>query len=334
MSKREAPANSPAGEVIAATITVIGIPSAIQYYTDGLQFLISKIVIVPQDGAPALPAGHYAVAGWAVTFALMILIALICIVTIHILYLRRHARSESAASLSESAAHDEFYESYNKLCDSMQNVVQHIYNPSHPNTEPGPRHAFRKIAVTCEVNAHGDTRVMQQYEIEAGPDAVHFFKMKLLLDGKEPPINTLDDISFNAVSETPETSVDYFPTDFRGQRRDIAVFFLPELRPSEVRAFKIEFVIRGWFAELFSTKKSTNFPWANGSLPHTGSANVSLKFIFDKECGQIELENKRKPLPGDDIKRDVDAGRTVWTYQNAAADIRHLDWQFFFRKVA
>lgn len=312
--------------ILAWAISIIGIPSAIGYFSEQFQPWISNTFIISDDNQGAtLIAGKYVISHiFLFSFFFTMSLCLILLAIIVFTSIKTRKNTSTGQKLMQEA--------YNDVCDTMQKVVYQTYNPENPNAEPTPKFDFSDIECIFEINKKGDARVTQNYLITTRNEPAHFWNLRLEADTYAAPFRVLKDIALKATSQTPATNVAAIPLDNRGLRRSIAIFFLPHIPSSSERKFTIEFNWRGWFGELFDRGKSTDWSWSYKPTDHNKTASVTYKFMFSADCGPITCENLRAPLSGDILSMSIENGGPVWIYHNPAAPLARLNWEMRFTR--
>jgi hypothetical protein len=315
----------PTARVGATVLAALGAFSAIGYVIDKSHAWATRVFVRAAKDGVSLPKGDYLLS-WPLLFISASAVG--CAIWLAIRYWLVTKDKQD-----DLAARSKIREEYKAVCDAIQKVVYQTYNPANPTQAPIPRITFKKIECEFTINAKGDTRVVQTYEIETADKAAHFWIVKTVSDSYAAPLDVLSDISFKTESQTVGTGLEAVPIDMRGNHRSIALFFLPEMQPRAARAFKVMYAWNGWFGELFGPGQDTNWEWSYQSADPNNIADVTFSFVFDPACGDVCCENVQTPMPGETLLKTQQNG-VVWTYRNPTAPVGRLNWILRFRQEA
>lgn len=346
-------------KVVGVAVAVVGVPSGIGFFVDKLQVPISRVTIGVGETGVDLPAGRYVVSYWGLF--LVATLATVALVLAAWIWLglkdartrraearARAAESEEKRSLNDRAAAEaraqtardqllatqasfETRTAYDQVCRAIRRVVFNSYNPVDSSTEPAPHLTFLKIDCTFDIDASGDARVTQDYEVEFGPNGARFWTLRLDADQYAEPMETLRSIEFESIALEAGHEVVALPIDNEGVSRSVALFFLPEPQPFEKRAFRTVFNWRKWFGELPATGL-TDWRWSYKSLQSERNAEVTFRFRFAADAGSITAENVHYKIEGETLELSTEHAGAAWIYRSAQHPAGRLNWVLRFRK--
>lgn len=346
-------------KVAGGAFAAIGVPSGIGFFVDKLQPTISRVSIGADHAGVKLPAGSYMVSYWGL-FLVALLIAAVLLMGAWIWLglgdarirtnearaqaaLAEAERSQNERAIQEAqaqvvrgqaaAAQADFAmrTAYDQVCRAIRRVVYNSYNPVDPSAEPPPHLSFVRIDCTFDVNANGDARVTQEYEVKCGPSGARFWTLRLDADQYAEPFATLRSIDFDASTSVAGQEVVALPIDNDGANRSVALFFLPEPQAGETRTFRIVFNWPKWFGELPATGM-TDWRWSYRSLENAGRTDVTFRFRFANDYGSITAENTHYEVAGEKLDLVTEPQGACWTYRSPRHPAARLNWVIRFRK--
>lgn len=314
--------------ISAGTAAAVGVPSAIGYLVPGVQEQLTAWVIVEsKDRGLNLAAGTYLL-DWYFVWLLVSAAILMLILCLHAW--RQDKPRPAPATQADQSILDELAKSkdaYDQFCRAMHSVVYEGYKVA--TSDAAPPLAFKSIECEFEVDADGNAKVKQTYEVITGEAEARFWNLKLDRDQYAIPFDTLDTIKFHATTDEPDFKVAATPLDNKGIRRSVAIWFIPKISKNSSRKIIVTFEWPGWFGELVATGV-TNWLWSYGSIPTKETSRVNFKFTFASALGQIDCNILSKRLGTEDLVMNSTANENVWTYEDAARPANELTWDLRF----
>jgi hypothetical protein len=217
-----------------------------------------------------------------------------------------------------------------QLPESDRAVLRRVMRNLYPGAPV--RSNLSKLNYEVEIDAHGNAKVTQHYEVVASQSPVHFWQFYLEGDEYAAPVSSLTDIRLAARSLTPDTAMETILTEASAHRKELAAFFLPEIAPGATRSFELKYEWKGWFGELVK-KGETHWSWSYKSADPTSTANVRFQFAFSAEVGKVLCTNALPSRAGDELYPIVTPAGIRWIYENAAISCGALTWDLRFRRA-
>lgn len=322
--------------VVLASLIVIG-----QIAGEVETLVVRGLNSVSSSSGVNLSAGYYALAplwSWILTAGAVLLIA-IASLSIQ-LYRERNQKSSSVAQLNQlndriralSEEREKLVDTYgglerayNESCRSISRVLDQL----------GLRHHVSKIDYECFIFPDGDAEITERHTIFAVESAVHFWKSAIVADAEASGVSFLWqlDLDIKDITTTGQYETIYVAAADQPLRKELCVFFLPEIEPGESRTIERTYYWPG-FLTHFIDGKEVEF-WGNYKTAQTdGKCNLNIKADFHRDIGEVKCENHGMPVPGDQLKDYPGRGKSgvQWAYHAPSVVLSKFKYRLMFQR--
>jgi hypothetical protein len=200
------------------------------------------------------------------------------------LYNRSIRAKKILASLKEKRRYNN---RLRKAYDKFGKEIGKVYNQLFYGADV-IKHDFQKIHTTYNVSENGDVSVVKQIEIRAVEEPVHFWQS--YIDGypHAPSQLLFTDIGFSVSSEGDHQCA-FAPVRDGLQRKEFVIFFLPYIKPGELRSLQITYKWPGLLRGLLVNKED-DFYWENKGFSKDKLTDFMAKFIFSSKFPNLHAE--------------------------------------------
>ena len=214
----------------------------------------------------------------------------------------------------------------------MTAAIRTIVHRIHDIDEP--RASFIKIHQSFKIDKNNLCEVKNRYILKAHAKPVLVWRTIINADASAEPMNSLDEINFKITVCCPENrnEVRYLLFNNQDRKKEIAVFFLPEISPGDTREVEISYSWPGGANDLLKNG-STTFDHAFKSVEKGDLAELKYEFQFAESLGPLtfeELGSKSKLLS----YTEPTGSKPYYhcTYNNPAGEVGSQNKRFAVRK--
>jgi hypothetical protein len=240
---------------------------------------------------------------------------LIAIAVLSTLWLRQIALPSSSRAKRELSG----------LVGAINKIVHGLYR-----IDDQTRWSFTRVRANYFINGNCDGRVVLEYELKAGQKPAQVWRFKFNADETAKAIDWLDevDLKVELINPVQDAELKYLLYNNSPRKKEIAIFFLPEIQPNESRTVKISYSWPRFAADLLE-KGSTEFQIEFKTVDPGDLADVQYDFEFASSLGPMNFDQigpKDAPLVA--IAMDGRNGRFGWRYSHPSLSMNGRTLKF------
>lgn len=212
------------------------------------------------------------------------------------------------------------------VTSAVEAVVKKLYDIE------SPRWSFTSVRGVYSVNAAGDCDVTLKYELKAGPQPAQLWRFQMSADNTAKKIDWLEQINFKVelLNNIPGTELRYLVYNNGPLYKEVAIFFLPEIKPNDTREVQITYQWPGQAKDLLKQGK-TRFAVKFKSCDPLDRADVQYDFKFAGGLGAISFE-RLGPHNGDTNPLPL-TGSSGWRFHDPALLMDNRTIEFVAERV-
>jgi len=157
---------------------------------------------------------------------------------------------------------------------------------------------------------------------------VPFWVFYALGDEYSRALDSIEDLNFSVAAEDENTEIVYLATEDEGLRKEIAVYFIPLLRPDETRSFKLYYEWPESFLKLLKTG-TAKYDWYHRSYSETVNGNFYAEWVFDAALGQVQCKNTGSRPSGLHLTK-ADETPCRWILEGENVPLGNIHYQVTF----
>lgn len=212
-------------------------------------------------------------------------------------------------------------EEYDLLQTAYKNIVQgSLRVATEIYSEKRPRHYFEKINSLTFIDKNGDGYVRTIITVVAGREPVLFWRCTIWVEDDASEAPFLEQIKFDVCDLSDSgSSIAFAPVVNQARRKQICIFFLPYIRPGEMRTIQVNWMWPGYINPSPESKK-TDFLWDYETGNAKRALSLDLVVGFHPDFGEVHCVNKGKSAPQATLERTKnDNGGITWNYKSTEA---------------
>ncbi|PHR61773.1 MAG: hypothetical protein COA47_05325 [Robiginitomaculum sp.] len=195
-----------------------------------------------------------------------------------------------------------------------------------------PRWKYKDVVETTIIHGDGTCDVIRRYTIEAAENPAQMLKIRIIADDMAEPILFLRNLKFQIKCiGSHNGTVRHLVSLNDHLKKIICIFFLPPIKPNDMRALEIQYTWPNFAANLIERGK-TDFFASFESCDADDTAEVRLEFHFASELGEIFFEPDFV-MTGGVLKSDnTDPAFNTWIYTHPKMPMAHKKINFHATK--
>lgn len=263
-------------------------------------------------------------------FAICVLLIVVVLASATYLYRKSFLTLRDAPPPVPPAANDLIDQLHRELVQTG-NAIRRIGRQAHGGLPQ--RLNFNTIECEFTISAAGDTTVTQNYWVKS-KDEPGLFWYFYIDDVPQHHIALQDALAIRARSLTPGTELELVSLERLNAKKQLMIWFLPEIAPNTDRRFGIDYTIPQWFKNLYDdTRAADVWTWSHRSRDPDDPADVKFIFRFDTRLGAIQAKLVHPRIAGESLTTEILAnGLTVFTYVVSGAPVGRVDWELHFSR--
>jgi multisubunit Na+/H+ antiporter MnhC subunit len=245
--------------------------------------------------------------------------------------IRVRSQSEYKKKDDELAAKQALIVKLDKRLDDQVSEMKKLLSQLYPDYQPTKQN-FSFLSGSYYVAPGGDLRVEKQVVLKAVDEPVHFWRFYIEGDERTKPAEDFADIVFKAKSIDAGTDVVVFPIEDTARKKNVVIWFLPQIEPHTERRIKIEYQWPGFLYGL-DEKGKTEFFWNYQARDTQSRGHFQMRFIFSENYGEIEARSTGAAAASLSLKRELDANRSCWVFGGEDVFLGNTKYELRFQRV-
>ncbi|MFL6231677.1 MAG: hypothetical protein ACJ76N_00945 [Thermoanaerobaculia bacterium] len=301
-------------KVLAGIVATIALVFRLDKLVEALRRWVALGAVQPKGSSGLLLSEAW---GWGLAFGVVALLASLGLCGK--LFLESRALKREQETRGETTR---------KTLQGMMWAANRIANQLYPLAERPP-YAFERISWCFHIDADGDTQVRALYLIQAYERPLHFWQLMVGAEPEAPGVDFLDSIGFKVHDEAGPDRVAYLVRKNSSHRKEISVFFLPQISPQEPpRAIAFTYTWPRMVTRLLA-QGDEEFSLVVESRTPVSLLEYSIRF-HPKLHKSYVLACKRESIevPGESLElKTEESGWKGWTYRVSNAPAAGFKYQ-------
>jgi len=313
----------------------------IYQFTDvmnGVRKILSYFIVDagPENGIE-LKAGYHTISLFAaVAFTILTLTtAYLAFVLISFVTaaktIRVRSQSEYERKDAEIAAKQALIDKLDRRLDDQVSEMKKLLSRLYPDYQPTKQN-FSFLSGRYYVAPGGDLRVEKEVVLKAVDEPVHFWRFYIEGDERTKPAEDFADITFKATSIDEGTDVVVFPIEDKARKKNVVIWFLPQIEPHTERRIKIGYQWPGFLYGL-DEKGKTEFFWNYQARDTQSRGHFQMRFIFSENYGEIEARSTGAAGASLSLKREPETNRSCWVFGGEDVFLGNTKYELRFQRV-